>query len=174
MKRLFSGVAFAALIAIASPVWAQTPTIPPAANAPAANPPAAQAPATTQNAPAESQNAPTMSQNANSEKAKPAVKQERASASRAMHRPMRHAGYARHVAHRGYAYGMHHMWMHRQYGWSRPSYRHYGWYRPYYGGWGMHGPTDFMARQLNSQELGQISSGGGMHNPPRPYSRSGY
>ena len=157
MRRLFSGVAFAALIAVAAPVWAQTPTIPPASNAPSGNPPTAQAPATSQKAPA----AP---QSASSEKAKPAPKQESTAAARRMQRPMRHAGYARHMAHRGYAYGMHPMSMHRRYGWSHP----------YYGGWGVYGPTDFMARQLNRQELGQISSGGGTPYPQRPYPRSGY
>jgi hypothetical protein len=154
MKRLFSGVAFAALIAVAAPVWAQAPTIPPASNAPSANPPAAQAPAT----------APAASKNASAEKAKPAPKQESTAAARGMQRPMRHAGYARHVAYRGYAYGMHPMWMHRRYGWSHP----------YYRGWGVYGPTDFMARQLNRQELAQISSGGGTPYAPRSYPRSGY
>jgi hypothetical protein len=52
--------------------------------------------------------------------------------------------------------------------------RHYAWYRPHYG-WGIrpHAPTDFMARQLNQQELGQMS-GTAMPAGPTAYPRSGY
>jgi hypothetical protein len=178
MSRLFSGAALIALVAVAAPVWAQAPMIPPATNAPAGNPPAnAQAPAMTQNAPAATQNAPTTqnapaaAQNAPAGKhaaSAPAKKQSAAMAPR-RHRQMRVAGHMTgYVRHRGYAYRMRPMSMHRHYGWYEPHHHHYGWYRAHYG-WGgrPHAPTDFVAGQLNRQELGQVSSGGGM--PPGGY-----
>jgi hypothetical protein len=186
MKGLFSGVALAALIAV--PVWAQAPTNTQNQNAPSGNPPAsAQAPAPSQNAPAASQR----KEAAGSEKAAPA-KSEKSAAAPRQHGEMRMSHMSRHArtmrhghgmasAHGMRGYGMRSQPIsdERRMGWHphyrmahHGMYRHYGWYRPHYGwGWGVHAPTDFMAQQLNRQELGQLS-GGGM--PPSGPPRAGY
>ncbi len=157
MKRLFSGVAMAALVAVAASAWAQTPTVPPAQNTPAANAPA------TMQAPAASQNTKSMSEKvpATAVKKQTAIateKKGKIAAAPRMHRSARYAQHmTRHRMHRGWhaQYAMHSG--HRGYGWGR-----------------VHGPTDFMARQLNQQELGQIQTGGGMPMPAQPSSPSGY
>lgn len=167
MMRLLSGVALAALIAV--PVWAQ-------------------APANTQNpnaqpgAPAASGQAPNAGQNAaTTEKSTRQTTRKEAARGPRKHREMRHAmrhgmrhemRMAGRHEHMRYAGGMHRMSWHPSHGMHRYGmHRHWGWYGPHrmYGasyGWGpAHGPTDFMAQQLNRRELGQIYSGGGM--PPR-------
>jgi Ni/Co efflux regulator RcnB len=179
MKRLLSGVAFAALIA--APVWAQTPNNNPSnPNTPSGNPPAtAQAPAASQNA-------------QGTETSKPATRKEAAAPKAGKHQAMRHGGHmnrhmakARHgqrmqMAHWRHGHRMHAMWhagmprhgMYRQYSWSRPAWG----YRTYAGwGWGpKHASTDFMAAQLNRQELGQVYTGSSMPAGPQPYAPMGY
>jgi len=186
MIRLLSGVALAALIAV--PVWAQAPANTQNPNAQPG------APAASGQAPNAGRNAATTEKSTKQTSRKEAAKAPR------KHREMRHAMRhgMRHAMRMGgrhehmrYAGGMHRMsWhpshgmhgygMYRHWGWSGPRrysmYRHWGWYGQHrmYGasyGWGpAHGPTDFMAQQLNRQELGQIYSGGGMP-PAQP---SGY
>ena len=174
MKRLLCGVAFAALIA--APVWAQTPnTNTKNPNAPSGNPPAtAQAPA---------QNAPAAGEKANrKEAAAPKARKHQAmNHGRHMTRHMAKAHHARHMrmAHWRHGRQMHAMWhagmprygMERQYSWYRPHRMYSGW------GWGWgpkHASTDFMAAQLNRQQLGQVYSGSSMPAGPQPYAPMGY
>jgi hypothetical protein len=185
MMRLLSGVALAALIAV--PVWAQAPGNTPNPNAQSG------APAASAQTPNAGQNAATTEKSTKQTTRKEAARAPRKHRGmHAMRHGMRHEmRSARRHAQMRYAGGMHRMWghpsygmhrygMHRHWSWYRPHrysmYRHWGWYGPHrmYGahyGWGrVHGPTDFMAQQLNRQELGQIYSGGGMP-PAQP---SGY
>lgn len=177
MMRLLSGVALAALIAV--PVWAQAP-----ANTQNPNPQSS--------APAPSAQAPNAGQNAaaNTEKSTKQTTRKEAARAPRQHGGMRHAmGHGmRHemrMTHRQermrYAGGMHRMSWHPSYGMHRHGmYRHWGWYGPHrmyggYYGWGpVHGPTDFMAQQLNRQELGQMYTGGSMPPVPPQRPRLGY
>ena len=145
MKRLFSGVALTALVTIAASAWAQTPMVPPAQSTPSATAPATtQAPAASQNTKAMSAKAPATA--AKKQTATAVQKKGKIAMARRMHRPVRSAQHiTRHRMHHGY------------YAWGR-----------------VHGPTDFMARQLNRQELGQIQTGGGVPMPAQPSSPSGY
>jgi len=66
--------------------------------------------------------------------------------------------------------------MYREYSWNRPHrmYSSWGWG----GGWGWgpkHASTDFMAEQLNRQQLGGgVGYGTSMPAGPQPYGRMGY
>ena len=149
MKHLLSGVALAAVLAIAAPVWAQAPTTPSTPNAPpnaasSTTAPSAQAPAAPQRPTAAtpaapSAQAPTAAQKATTAPAK-------ASTSTAAAKPQRHAQ-------RMHATPRHRMHAHYVRNWHRPYHR-----------WGT--SSDHMARQLNAQELGRIGGYGG-GNPPK-------
>ena len=135
MNHLLSGVALAAVLAIAAPVWAQTPTSPstpitppsaassttapqrPIAATPAA--PSAQAPATAQKA----TTAPAATASTSMEPAKPRRHAQR------MHATPSHRMHAQNTRH----------W--HRYGWGASS--------------------DHMANRLNAQELGRIGGYGG-------------
>jgi hypothetical protein len=184
MKRLLSGVAFAALIA--APVWAQTPNNNQnnPSNPNAGNPPAtAQAPAASQNDQGvDKSNAPTRKEAA----APKTGKHHAMRHGRHMTRHMAKAGHARHMQTANWRQGrrMHAMWhsgtprhgMYREYSWNRPHrmYSSWGWG----GGWGWgpkHASTDFMAEQLNRQQLGGgVGYGTSMPAGPQPYGRMGY
>jgi hypothetical protein len=149
MKHLLSGVALAAVIAVAAPVWAQTSVAP----SPPTLPSTTQA--TSQVAPPALPRHPTGSVTATATRA--------TSASVATvpkgHRVVRTTHNARYAS-QGY-----HAW-HRHYG------RHggYGLSGGYGGGW-----SDHVANQLNGQELGRLgeSMGGyGSTAPPMPGYRS--
>jgi hypothetical protein len=175
MMRLLSGVALAALIAV--PVWAQAPANTPSPNAQSG------APAASAQTPNAAQNAATTEKSTKQTNRKEAARTPRKHRGmHAMRHGMRHEmRSARRHEQMRYAGGMHRMWEHPSYGKHRYGmYRHWGWYGPHrmYGasyGWGpVHGPTDFMAQQLNRQELGQIYSGGGMPPAAGQRQRSGY
>jgi len=172
MKRLLCGVAFAALIA--APVWAQTPSD--NQNNPS-NPNAGKPPAMAQ---APAQNAP-----AAGEKATP--RKEAAAPKARKHHAMnhgRHMAKAHHARHMRMAHWRHGRQMHAMWHAGMPRYgmeRQYSWYRPHrmYSGWGWgwgpkHASTDFMAAQLNRQQLGQVYSGSSMPAGPQPYAPMGY
>lgn len=191
MKRLLSGVAFAALIA--APVWAQTPSNNQnnPSNPNAGNPPAtAQAPAASQNDQgADKSNAPTRKEAA----APKAGKHHAMRHGGHMTRHMAKAGHARHMqmAHWRQGHRMHAMWhagmprhgMYREYSWNRPHRMYSGWQYSWsgphrmYSGWGWgpkHASTDFMAEQLNRQQLGGVGYGSSMPAGPQPYAPMGY
>ena len=170
MKQLFGGVALAAVLAIAAPVWAQAPANP----TPADSPPAQPRPA-----------AENAAQPSTPEKAATAAAQPQ-------HRAARHVRGAYRTRHMRMYYAWHrpyyarHRWA-RGWGYRYPP-RHYAWY-PYRtyeeAPWGYYAPwewpEDHVAGDLNRAELGRIFSGGGMpyggYGPPDqppPYAPWGY
>ena len=184
MKRLLYGVALAALIA--APVWAQTPSDNQnnPSNPNAGNPPAsAQAPA--QNAPAAGDKASRKEAAATAGRKHHAMGHSRhmgrhmAKAHHARHMRMAHRAHHMQMAHWRHGRQMHAMWhagmprygMERQYSWHRPHRMYSGW------GWGWgpkHASTDFVADQLNRQQLGGVGYGSSMPAGPQPYAPMGY
>jgi len=235
MTRLFSGVALAALMAIAAPAWAQSP---PNQN-PSANPPSTTAPsAQQQSATDKDKAAPTRENQARRDnqarKEEQSQKAEdRKADNQARKEERRHVGAGQHMqrhayptttrymrySHRGPAmrermvmrhgrpmmygggYAMSHRYpgtygryawmghrhpMYQRYAmWQRGSWhprRYAGWYPAYHSyiyGWGSpFSPTDFVANQLNRQELARITGGASygstMGYGPRPAVGAGY
>jgi hypothetical protein len=129
MKHLLSGVALSAVLAIAAPVWAQSPAAPPSATAPSttsSTPPSSSA-ATSTPAPATSEKATATSEKATTPGA---------TASRWVQpKPRRHTQRVRRYAHYGYyPYGY--------YRWGSPSdhmARQLNAQQLYGGGWGWGG-----------------------------------
>jgi hypothetical protein len=143
MNHLLSGVALAAVLAIAAPVWAQAPTIPSTPSTPpsatsSTTAPSAQAPAAPQRPIAATPAAPSAQAPATAQKTTTAPA---ASASTSMEpaKPRRHAQ-------RMHATPSHRMHAHYTHRWHR-----YGW----------GASSDHMANRLNAQELGRIGGYGG-------------
>jgi hypothetical protein len=147
MKLLLNGVALAALVAIATPVWAQAPADPAQANKPSASAPAAA-------------QQPQQQPSAASDKAN-------AAPGRAAH-----AAASPRTPHRmRYAHRMPRMYHHYNVYHHYSGYRGYSGYPGYYSPW--NGSGDYMARELNRQELGRIGYGGAAYGP-NPHASSGY
>ncbi len=143
MNHLLTGTAFAAALAIAAPVWAQAPTNPNPAGAPS---PTTAAPYT-KSAPSTSQTAPYAQQAPEPPSATAPTTTGDATAPmpkrHAMHQARRHAGHMR-SGHR-----MRHAPLASR---------------------GSRAPSDNIANQLNSQELGRVS---GSSAPPAGYAPQG-
>ena len=145
MNHLLSGMTFAAALAIAAPVWAQTPTTPNAAGAPStttAAPYTQSAPSATSQTAPYAQQTPTRPMAPSAAAPAPYSTNENATepmpGCRAMHRT-HHERYAGHMRMR-HARG------------SRTS-------------------SDNMANKLNREELGRVS---GSSTPPAGYAPQGY
>jgi hypothetical protein len=153
MNHLLTGTAFAAALAIAAPVWAQTPTTQNPAGAPSTT---TAAPYTQSAPPATSQTAPYAQQAPTRPMAPSATAPAPYSTTENATEPMpgRHAT---HRAHHG-RYAGHMRSMHRM--------RH----APL-AGRGSRAPSDNMANQLNREELGHVS---GSSAPPAGYAPQGY
>ena len=145
MNHLLSGTAFAAALAIAAPVWAQTPTTPNPAGAPSTT---TAAPYTQSAPPATSQTAPYAQQAPTRPMAPSATAPAPYSTTENATEPMRRAHHGRYAGH---------MRMHRMR--HAPS-----------ASRGSRAPNDNIANQLNSQELGRVS---GNSAPPAGYSPQG-
>src|SRR5216683_5530973 len=151
MNHLLSGTAFAAALAIAAPVWAQTPTTPNPAGAPSTTTAAPY----TQSAPsATSQTAPYAQQTPTRPMAPSATAPAPYSTNENATEPMP----GRHAKHRAHGHYAGHMRMHRM--GHAPS-----------AGRGSRAPSDNMANQLNREELGRVS---GSSTPPAGYAPQGY
>ena len=144
MSHLLSGMTFAAALAIAAPVWAQTPTTPNPAGAPSTT----AAPYTQSAPPATSQTAPYAQQAPTRPMAPSATAPAPYSTTENATEPMRRAHHRRYAGH---------MRMHRMR--HAPS-----------ASRGSRAPTDNIANQLNSQELSRLS---GSSAPPAGYAPQG-
>jgi len=152
MNHLLSGMTFAAALAIAAPVWAQTPTTPNPTGAPStttAAPYTQSAPSATSQTAPYAQQTPTRPMAPSAAAPAPYSTNENATepmpGRRAMHRT-HHERYAGHMR------------VHRM--------RH----APLVGQ-GSRAPSDNMANQLNREEMGRVS---GSSTPPAGYASQGY
>jgi hypothetical protein len=142
MNHLLSGVALAAVLAIAAPVWAQAPTSPSTPNTPpsasSSTARSAQAPAAPQKPIAATPAAPSAQAPATAQKATTAPA---ATASTSMEptKPRRHA-----------------QRMH-----ATPSHRMHAQYTRHWHRYGWGASSDHMANRLNAEELGRIGGYGG-------------
>ncbi len=170
MKHLFTGVALAAVLAIAAPGWAQSPANQPAPNASDKAAEHSQPRATNEKAANEKA--------ANEKTTRPSTPDNGATAAARHHRPARHARMARHMQ-RQPRFVAHHqrVAMHK-----RHNVRH-AWQRNYRQPWGFYNegsiPSDHVANMLNREELGRVYSGssmprGGYHQGPATYGPMGY
>ena len=170
MKHLFTGVALAAVLAIAAPGWAQNPANQPAPNASDKAAEHSQPRATNEKA--------THEKAANEKAARPSTPDNGATAAARHDRPARHARMARHMQ-RQPRFVAHHqrVAMHK-----RHNVRH-AWQRNYRQPWGYYNegsiPSDHVANMLNREELGRVYSGssmphGGYHQGPGAYGPMGY
>jgi len=168
MKQLLSGTALAAALAIAAPVWAQTPTTPNPAGTPSTTAPApytqsapsTTAPSTTmQTAPsATSQTAP-YAQQAPARPTSPSASAPASSSTmEATTEPKARRHVVRHASHMRSMHRTHHAPLARR---------------------GGRAPSDNIANQLNRQELGRVSGSSmpaatqGYSQPGQPLSSSG-
>jgi hypothetical protein len=139
MNHLLSGVALAAVLAIAAPVWAQAPTSPSTPNTPpsasSSTARSAQAPAAPQKPIAATPAAPSAQAPATAQKATTAP----ASTSMEPAKPRRHA-----------------QRMH-----ATPSHRMHAQYTRHWHRYGWGASSDHMANRLNAEELGRIGGYGG-------------
>ncbi len=151
MSHLLSGMTFAAALAIAAPVWAQTPTPPNPAGAPSTTTAAPY----TQSAPsATSQTAPYAQQTPTRPMAPSAAAPAPYSTNENATEPMP----GRHAMHRAQGRYAGHMRVHRM-GHAHLASR------------GSRAPSDNMANKLNREELGRVS---GSSTPPAGYAPQGY
>ena len=163
MKQLLSGTALAAALAIAAPVWAQTPTTPNPAGTPSTTAPAPytqSAPSTTmQTAPsATSQTAP-YAQQAPARPTSPSASAPASSSTmEATTEPKARRHVVRHASHMRSMHRIRHAPLARR---------------------GSRAPSDSIANQLNRQELGRLSGSSmpaatqGYSQPGQPPSSSG-
>jgi cytoskeletal protein RodZ len=164
MKHLLSGTALAAALAIAAPVWAQTPTTPNPAGTPSTTAPAPytqSAPSTTmQTAPsATSQTAAPSAQQAPAQPTSPSASAPASSSTTAAAtEPKAKRHVVRHASHMRSMHRVRHAPLARR---------------------GSRAPSDNIAAQLNRQELGRLSGSSmpaatqGYSQPGQPPSSSG-
>src|SRR5438105_4476940 len=132
MKYLLSGVALAAVIAVAAPVWAQ---------APAATSPRATAPGAAPTIPPANQAMPQTSAGAETKTSAMAPRRHHA-----IH--MRHTRYGSSAAHHGWRHAGPHTYAWHHHGWRGG----HGWEGGYGGGW-----SDRVADRLNAEELNRVA-----------------
>ena len=131
MNHLLTGTAFAAALAIAAPVGAQTPPTPRAPSTTTV------APSSTQSAPSTSQTAPS-AQQAPTQPRAPSAATENATAPMPKRHAMHQARHGRHAAHTRSTHRMRHAPLASR---------------------GSRAPNDNIANQLNSQELSRLPGG---------------
>ena len=144
MNHLLSGTAFAAALAIAAPVWAQTPTTPNPAGAPSTM--SQPAPSTSQTTAPRAQPAPTQPRAPSATAPAPNSTTENATEPMPKRHAMHQARHGRHAVHTRSTHRMRHAPLASR---------------------GSRAPNDNIANQLNSQELGRVS---GSSAPPAGYS----
>ena len=149
MNHLLSGTALAAALAIAAPVWAQTPTTPNPAGTPSTTAPAPY----TQSAPSTTTQTAPYAQQAPAQLTTPSANAPAASSTKATTESMP----GRHVMHRTH-HAAHMRSMHRMHHAPLASR-------------GSRAPSDNVANRLNRQELGRVS---GSSMPPASNAPQGY
>jgi hypothetical protein len=148
MNHLLSGTTLAVALAIAAPVWAQTPTTPNPAGAPSTM--SQPAPSTSQTPAPRAQQAPTQPRAPSATAPAPSSTTENATEPMPKRHAMHRAHHGRQAAHTRSTHRMRHAPLASR---------------------GSSAPSDNIANQLNSQELGRVS---GSSAPPAGYAPQGY